>query len=164
MNIMELGAIGELVGGVAVIGSLVFVGAQIRQSTRTLRTTSFHQAVDPLWRLSEQVSGDTRIARIVRMGLTDEEPLEIDESYQFENWASSVLFAYENLYRSFEAEQIDEDALLNATDSGLFLLGQPGMLRRARVRLGPTSKRFFAFLEGRIRSQGSKPEGAHTEA
>ena len=32
MNIMELGAIGELVGGVAVIGSLIYVGLQVRQS------------------------------------------------------------------------------------------------------------------------------------
>ena len=31
MGIMELGAIGELVGAVAVIGSLIFVGAQLRQ-------------------------------------------------------------------------------------------------------------------------------------
>ena len=34
MNIMELGAIGELVGGVAVIGSLIFVGLQVRHSNR----------------------------------------------------------------------------------------------------------------------------------
>ena len=32
MDIMELGAIGELVGGVAVIGSLIYVGLQVRQS------------------------------------------------------------------------------------------------------------------------------------
>ncbi len=31
MDIMELGAIGDLVGGVAVIASLVFVGLQVRQ-------------------------------------------------------------------------------------------------------------------------------------
>jgi len=31
MDIIELGAIGELVGGVAVIASLVFVGLQVRQ-------------------------------------------------------------------------------------------------------------------------------------
>ena len=33
MDIMELGAIGELVGGVAVIASLIYVGLQVRQST-----------------------------------------------------------------------------------------------------------------------------------
>jgi len=37
MDIMELGAIGELVGGVAVIGSLIYVGLQIRHNTRVLR-------------------------------------------------------------------------------------------------------------------------------
>ncbi len=39
MNIMELGAIGELVGGVAVIGSLLYVGLQVRQSNERSRQT-----------------------------------------------------------------------------------------------------------------------------
>ena len=34
MDIMELGAIGELVGGVAVIGTLVYMALQVRQNTR----------------------------------------------------------------------------------------------------------------------------------
>ncbi len=33
MDIMELGANGELVGGLAVIGSLIYVGLQVRQNT-----------------------------------------------------------------------------------------------------------------------------------
>ena len=33
MDIMELGAIGELVGGVPVIGSLLYVGLQVRENT-----------------------------------------------------------------------------------------------------------------------------------
>lgn len=39
MDIMELGAIGELVGGVAVIGSLLYVGLQIRQNSSWLRAS-----------------------------------------------------------------------------------------------------------------------------
>jgi len=34
MDILELGAIGELVSGLAVVGSLIFVGLQIRQSNQ----------------------------------------------------------------------------------------------------------------------------------
>ncbi len=34
MDIMELGAVGELVGGVAVIASLIFVGLQMRHGNR----------------------------------------------------------------------------------------------------------------------------------
>ena len=40
MDIMELGAIGELVGGVAVIGSLIFVGLQVRHSNTINRAES----------------------------------------------------------------------------------------------------------------------------
>ena len=36
-NIVELGAIGELVGGMAVIGSFLYVGLQIRQNTRAVK-------------------------------------------------------------------------------------------------------------------------------
>ena len=38
MNIMELGAMGELVGGVAVIASLLYVGLQVRQSVRSTQS------------------------------------------------------------------------------------------------------------------------------
>ena len=34
MDIMEFGASGELVGGIAVVGSLIYVGLQVRQSNR----------------------------------------------------------------------------------------------------------------------------------
>ena len=37
MDIRELGAIGELVEGVAVVASLLFVGVQVRANTREQR-------------------------------------------------------------------------------------------------------------------------------
>jgi hypothetical protein len=43
MDILELGAIGELVGGVAVVGSLLFVGVQIRQGTRMTEKRALRQ-------------------------------------------------------------------------------------------------------------------------
>jgi hypothetical protein len=43
MNILELGAIGELVGGVAVIGSLLYVGLQLRQSNKVAKSESIRE-------------------------------------------------------------------------------------------------------------------------
>ncbi len=40
MDIMELGAIGELLGGVAVIASLIFVGPQVRGSNHLARAAT----------------------------------------------------------------------------------------------------------------------------
>ena len=48
MNIMELGAIGELVGGLAVIGSLLCGGLQVRQNTRQLKSQARFQTLGGL--------------------------------------------------------------------------------------------------------------------
>ena len=40
MDIMELGAIGELVGGVAVLVTLVYLALQIRQNTSQVRLST----------------------------------------------------------------------------------------------------------------------------
>ncbi len=44
MDIMELGAIGELVGGVAVIGSLIYVGIQVNHSNRLAQAQAWQNA------------------------------------------------------------------------------------------------------------------------
>ena len=44
MHIMEFGAIGELVGGLAVVGSLIYVGLQIRQNTK-MEGAAAHRAI-----------------------------------------------------------------------------------------------------------------------
>ena len=38
MDIMELGAIGEMVGGVAVLATLIYLVVQVRQNTHLLNT------------------------------------------------------------------------------------------------------------------------------
>ena len=48
MDIMELGAIGELVGGVAVIGSLIYLAIQVKQGNEAWRTEA-HRALAQEW-------------------------------------------------------------------------------------------------------------------
>ena len=45
MNWDALGAIGDLIGGIAVIGSLVFVGLQVRQSNKISKSESLRGLV-----------------------------------------------------------------------------------------------------------------------
>ena len=63
MNIMELGAIGELVGGVAVIASLAYVGLQIRQNTSAVRANSAQGFADSINAVQLQVSSGGETAR-----------------------------------------------------------------------------------------------------
>ncbi len=67
MDIMELGAIGELVGGVAVVASPLYVGVQVRHSTAVARAVSHHGIIDSFneFRLAHgrRPRSDSRLSR-----------------------------------------------------------------------------------------------------
>ena len=112
MDILELGAIGELVGGIAVIASLIFVGLQIRQNTRTTRSSA---QLDSARFWSEQniraaLSSD--IARIVEVGLTDESSLTEDEQRRLMFWISHHFFMVEALFHQWRSGELPEHSWL----------------------------------------------------
>ena len=61
MTLQDWGSIGELVGGVAVIASLVYVGLQVRQNTSAVRANSAQSFTDSInsVQLSVTSSGET---------------------------------------------------------------------------------------------------------
>ena len=58
MNWEALGAIGEIVGAVAVVLSLIFLATQIRQNTRSSRTASYQAAVTSISDLTREIGSD----------------------------------------------------------------------------------------------------------
>jgi len=42
MNLLELGALGDLIGGVAVILTLLYLAVQVRHNTISLQTSASH--------------------------------------------------------------------------------------------------------------------------
>ena len=144
MDIMELGAIGELVGGVAVLATLIYLAIQVRQNSAAIRTTGQSQMVEPLFEQARQVVQDPDIARIVHARIFSEERLSDVDEYRFQVWASMTMYGWENLYRAFEAGAVSRDSLLNSVDN----MTWPKALRTVLGRRpGPTSKRFVAFIE-----------------
>ncbi len=98
MDIMELGAIGELVGGVAVIASLLYVGVQVRQSTQETRAASHHATIDSLREWSQSIIGNQKIAAIYLKGNADQANLSEPERVQYTLLLFALLRIYETLY------------------------------------------------------------------
>ncbi len=80
MDIMELGAIGELVSGVAVIGSLVYVGLQVRQSNRLEKAESVRASSRDFVTVAFQTD-----APLLRRACADFEGLSKDEQIRAHN-------------------------------------------------------------------------------
>ena len=72
MNILELGAIGELVGGVAVIASLIFVGAQIRFNARSVQINSTLGVIQSWVGANNDLCRDPELAELFQSALRSE--------------------------------------------------------------------------------------------
>ncbi len=75
MDIQAIGAWGELIGGIsglvaaiAVVGSLVFVGLQVRNNTETLRLTARQAMLESVQRNGLCITEDAEFADIVVRG------------------------------------------------------------------------------------------------
>ena len=68
MNWDAIGAIAEVVGVIAVIGSVVYVGLQIKQNTTIARANIVHETSVAAIRIHELVAQDAALAEIYRKG------------------------------------------------------------------------------------------------
>ncbi len=76
MGIMELGAIGELVGGAAVIASLLFVGMQIRANARSVQIASTVNVMGLWSQANEFLCQDPELAELFQTLLSSKESRE----------------------------------------------------------------------------------------
>jgi hypothetical protein len=65
-------AVSELIGVVAIIASLAYVGVQIRQSTSIARATIIHATYSDAMRMAELIVQDSEVAAIFHKGTTGE--------------------------------------------------------------------------------------------
>jgi hypothetical protein len=97
MTLQDWGALGELIGGVAIIVSLIYVGLQIRQSTHATRaatsqafTDQYVNAVSPVF--------EPGFSEIHCRGLRGLHNLQEDEKIAYIAWVSAILRLYESFY------------------------------------------------------------------
>jgi len=79
MSLDDLANLGEALGGIAVLVSLVYLALQIRQNTRTVRSTAFQQVVDSFSEISLAISQDRDLTELfvrANAGLTSLDQIE----------------------------------------------------------------------------------------
>ncbi len=101
MDIMELGAIGELVGGVAVIATLIYLALQVRQNTLVMRS----QAISS--RFSGQATAEIALMgndAAEAMAKSWERPGELSaaEMIRVENFLASALYSFIAAFEAYE--------------------------------------------------------------
>ena len=109
MGLSQLADLGELLGGVAVVASLVYLAAQIRQNTRTVRASTLHQNTD-LWSSLFLRLAEPPLTRAYLAGMAGQPDLRPLQFTQFFFICRSMFLAFENQYYQMRHGVLDSEA------------------------------------------------------
>ena len=110
MNWEAIGAIAEMIGGIAVLMTLIYLAIQIRDNSISLRreTARGSLSVASIWRA--HIIDNPDLARIFRTGLLDPKGLEPDDRTRFRMLMHSLIelwaFAYVHDGKRLVAQEI----------------------------------------------------------
>ena len=107
MNWVALGAIGELLGAFAVVGSLAYLATQIIQNTRAIRATTTDTAVRGLRDWIRPLIQDAELSRIFRLGIEDWHDLDSDGKARFFHMMLGFMKTLENLHFQYQKGALD---------------------------------------------------------
>jgi len=111
MNWNAIGAIGEIVGALAVVVSVVYLAVQIRTNTRSQRSTIHHSLHEEMVSRMMAVAQDDALAEKLLKAERSYDDLTIVEKTQIESFVRAVFRGFENGFLQhqrgfFDAENI----------------------------------------------------------
>ena len=109
MNWDAIGAVAELLGAVGVIGSLIYLASQIRDTRRALRTSTYLQLNESVRVAINSAVENPAVERSVAAGLVDYEGLADEDRFRFIFWMNGIMRAFENVHYQHCAGMLDAD-------------------------------------------------------
>ncbi len=147
MDIIELGAIGELVGGVAVLVTLVYLARQVRQGNQLERAESQRAFIRDHAPAVFTPMMDRDMAGVIRRGSADFDSLSGDEQMMVAGWWAGITNLTETASQLREAALIDDDFANTIEQRTVSILLLPGANRWWNFAKAAQSDRFTRRMD-----------------
>ena len=108
LNWEAIGAIGEVLGSIAVVTTLAYLAVQVRQNTKGLRNAAYQHVQSDLNTARAAVAENQTLARSLRLGMFETGELNADEAMQFHFWMLQAMWAFHSCHRQYQEGLIGE--------------------------------------------------------
>jgi hypothetical protein len=147
VTIQDLGSIGEFVAAIATLATLVYLAIQIRQNTRSIRTSAYQEASRDIAEAIDQLARDPELARIWYAGARDFESLPKEERFRFSLYLTAVMRRYENLLYQTEEIPLDPETWEGVRELMRQTFSQPGVTSWWKRSRGLFNRQLRDFIE-----------------
>jgi hypothetical protein len=107
MNWHAIGPIAEMLGAIGVIASLVYVGIQVRQNTRTTHAASINAHITSANFVRQQIVANAEVADIYAKGMANPDDLTELEKVRFRVLFASILWTSWNAFAQTQLTGLD---------------------------------------------------------
>jgi hypothetical protein len=157
MELQTLANIGEFLGGLGVIVSLIYLAVQIRGNTSSQQSETYARSLERMASMQAFMAKDNVFTKIFNEGLIDPSQLTITQKIQF-SWVLTEMFG--NLeFMFFQSEQRNIPAELwdRWQETMKWWLTFPGVVAWWKGKPTPFTPAFVSCVEECI-AQGYQPE------
>lgn len=147
LKLSDWSSLAEILSAIAVIISLVYVGIQVSDGTRAVRSASVNDASLAVQDWYQEIGSNSQLSELFYRALMSEEPLKDQEEFQFLMSFHSLYLGFQNNYLMSEEGTLDastRDAFLNVM---LGVKDTPGFKRFWRQRKTFLHSEFVNYVD-----------------
>jgi len=153
VTLQDLGSIGEFVAAIGTLVTLVYLALQIRQNTRSVRTSAYQETSRDIAESIDQLARDPELCRIWLAGARDFESLPREERQRFGLYLTAVMRRYENLLYQAEEVPLDPDAWEGVRELFFYTMSQPGVASWWKVSRGLFNRQLRDAVEQELQKR-----------
>jgi len=147
VRLHDLASIAEVIGAIAIVISLVYVGVQVNDSTRAVRSATANETSAALSSWYAQMGTDEQASRVFMVGMTSPEELSAEEFFQFVFQMHGLMLEYQAAYYLAQEGTLDAELQEATTNTLLGVRDLPGFLVYWGQRKDLFKADFKAYVE-----------------
>lgn len=126
MNWDAIGAVGEIIGALAVLATLVYLAIQIRQNTGALRAAALNSSIQAASLIRSEMFTSEELSELFLLGSRSPEALTEVQAYRYRNMVSNMLWAIWNFYSQYQYADLSDEAWESQKHVIVRILRSPG--------------------------------------
>lgn len=147
LKLSDWASIAEIVGAAAVVVSLIYVGIQVQDSTRAVRSAAVNDASVAVQAWYADIGNNRQASDVFLRSITSAEPLSVEDEYQFLLLTHAAFLAWQNSYLLAAEGSLDASTLNGLTSAIRGVVNLPGFQRYWVQRRAYLEPRFAQYMD-----------------
>lgn len=153
----DLGNIGDFIGGIAVVVTLLYLAYQVGQNTKSTHSASYQSIVSSMTTFSRELAFESERSELFRKGMLQPDELTDSERTRFYLLMTSYFRSFENIHFQYSSKAIPEDVWEGWAHRIASSLKNPGCMLWWEKDQRVYSGRFRAYINDEVMPMDVEP-------